>query len=210
MHTLYYAPGAASFAVHWLLIELNIPHNLEKLDFSSKQQKSPEYLALNPNGVVPTLVIDGKPLYETAALLLHLADSRPEAGFAPPPGTLQRGQYYQWMLHLANTLQPPFRLWWYPAEAAGEANSEAAKAMAEAKIHAVFTQLDAHLAANGPYMLGEKVSAVDFMLVMLMRWSRFMPKTALDYPALAHLAGLMKARTSWRMLCDTEGLTEWV
>ena len=209
MYTLYYAPGAASFAVHWLLLELNIPHTLEKLDFSSKQQKSPEYLALNPNGVVPTLVIDGKPLYEAAALLLHLADSRPEAGFAPPPGTLQRGEYYQWMLHLANTLQPPFRLWWYPSEAAGEAHAEAGKATAEARIHAVFSNLDAHLAKSGPYLLGESASAADFMLVMLMRWSRNMPKTALDYPALAKLAALMKARPSWKALYESEGLTEW-
>ena len=209
MYTLYYAPGAASFVVHWLLIDLGLPHELIKLDTAAKEHKSPEYLALNPAGVIPTLLIDGKPMCEAAAMAVLLADAKPEAGWIPPLNSAKRGEFYQWMFHLANTLQPPFRLWWYPAEAAGEAHAEAGKATAETKIHAVFANLDAHLAKSGPYLLGESVSAADFMLVMLMRWSRNMPKTALDYPHLAKLAGLMKARPSWKLLYDSEGLTEW-
>ena len=54
MHTLYYSPGAASLVVHWLMIELGIPHELRLLDFATKQQKSPEYLKLNPAGVGTT------------------------------------------------------------------------------------------------------------------------------------------------------------
>ena len=210
MYTLYYAPGAASFVVHWLLIDLGIPHQLVKLDIAAREHKSPEYLALNPNGVVPTLLIDGKPMCEAAAMAVLLAEAKPEAGLIPATGIAKRGAFYQWMFHLANTLQPPFRLWWYPAEAAGEAYAEAGKATAEAKIHTVFANLDTHLANNGPYLLGESVSAADFMLVMLMRWSRNMPKTALDYPHLAKLANLMKARPSWKALYESEGLTEWV
>lgn len=209
MYTLYFAPGAASLVVHWLLIDLDLPHELVKLDIGARQHKTPEYLALNPSGVVPTLLIDGKPMCEAAAMTMLLADAKPEAGLAPAVGSAKRGAYYQWMFHLANSLQPPFRLWWYPAEAAGEAHAEAGKATAEARIHAVFANLDAHLEKNGPYLLGEDVSAADFMLVMLMRWSRNMPKTALDYPHLARLAGLMKARPSWKALYAAEGLEEW-
>lgn len=209
MYKLYFAPGAASLVVHWLLIELDLPHELVKLDFASKEHKTPEYLALNPNGVVPTMLIDGKPMFEAAAMVMLLADVKPEAGLAPSVGSFDRGQYYQWMFHLANTLQPPFRMWWYPHEAAGEANSDAAKEAARIKIESVFANLDAHLAANGPYLLGEKLSAADFMLVMLMRWSRGMPKTALDYPHLAKLANLLRARPSWKALYAAEGLEEW-
>jgi glutathione S-transferase len=209
MYTLYYAPGAASLVVHWLLIDLGLPHELIKLDIAAREHKTPEYLALNPAGVVPTLLIDGKPMCEAAAMAVLLAEARPEAGLIPPLGSAKRGEFLQWMFHLANTLQPPFRLWWYPSEAAGEDHAEAGKATAEARIHAVFTNLDTHLTENGPYLLGENVSAADFMLVMLMRWSRNMPKTALDYPALARLATLMKARPSWKALYDSEGLTEW-
>src|SRR5262245_29514165 len=114
MYHLYYSPGAASMVVHWLLIELDVPHELRLVDTQAKQQKSPEYLAMNPNGLVPTLVVDGQPLYEAAALALHLADRHLEAGLAPAPGDARRGEYLQWMLHLANTLQSPLRLWWYP------------------------------------------------------------------------------------------------
>jgi glutathione S-transferase len=159
--------------------------------------------------VVPTLLIDGKPMCEAAAMALFLAEAKPESGLIPPAGSAKRSELLQWMFHLANTLQPPFRLWWYPSEAAGEAYAEAGKASAEARIHAVFSNLDAHLAKSGPYLLGESASAADFMLVMLMRWSRNMPKTALDYPALAKLAALMKARPSWKALYESEGLTEW-
>ena len=83
MYSLYYSPGAASLVVHWLLIELGVPHQLHKLDLQAGQQKRPEYLALNPNGVVPTLVIDGKPMHEAAAMLLWLADRHADAGLAP-------------------------------------------------------------------------------------------------------------------------------
>ena len=77
MYSLYYSPGAASFVVHWLLLELDAPHELKWLDLDSGEQKRPEYLALNPNGVVPTLVVDGKPHHEAAALLLYLAGDHP-------------------------------------------------------------------------------------------------------------------------------------
>ena len=68
MYTLYYAPGAASLVVHWLLIDLDLPHELIKLDIAARQHKTPAYLALNPSGVVPTLLIDGKPMCEAAAM----------------------------------------------------------------------------------------------------------------------------------------------
>jgi glutathione S-transferase len=209
MYSLYYAPGAASLVVHWLLIELGVPHDLHAVDIAGGQQKSPEYLALNPNGVVPTLIVDGKPMHEAAAMLLLLADRHADAGLAPAPGDARRGEYYQWMLHLANAVQPLFRLWWYPHEAAGPAHVDAALAQVQPRIEAAWNRLDAHLAAHGPYLLGDSVSAVDFYLVMLMRWSRKMPKEALAWPHLALLAQKLKARPSFKALYERESLSEW-
>lgn len=206
---LYYAPGSASFVVHWLLIELNAPHELIKVDLQSKEQKSAEYLKLNPNGVVPTLIIDGKAVYESPALVMHLADLYPEAGLAPAIGTLERAQYYQWMFNLVNPLQSAMRHWWYPAEASGEANAEAAQLAVRERVEKCWDRLDAHLAANGPYLLGDKISAADFMLTMLMRWTRNMPKPGTDWPHLNALAMKMKARPSFNTLYEREGLTEW-
>jgi len=209
MHTLYYSPGAASMVVHWLLIELGVPHALELVDTSTGAQKAPGYLALNPNGVVPTLVVDGRPMFEAAALLMTLADRHPKTGLAPALGSPLRAQYHQWMFHLANAVQPLFRLWWYPHEPAGEEQADAVRARTAPRIEAAWSRLDAHLAANGPFLLGEAVSAADFYLTMLMRWSRNMPKPATEWPHLAALAERMKARPSFRELYQREGLTEW-
>ncbi|WP_279303990.1 glutathione S-transferase family protein [Cognatiluteimonas telluris] len=206
---LYYAPGAASMLVHWLLIELDVPHQLQRVDTAAGAQKTPEYLALNPNGVVPTLVTGGTPMYEAAALAMTLADRHPQAGLAPAPGSALRPQYTQWMFHLANAVQPLFRLWWYPQEAAGAAQADAVLAHTAPRIEAAWSRIDAQLAARGPYLLGEEVSTPDFYLTMLMRWSRAMPRPATDWPALAQLAQAMRARPSFRTLYQREGLEEW-
>ena len=210
MHTLYYAPGAASMAVHWLLIELGLPHQLRLVDLAAREQKRPEYLALNPNGVVPTLLIDGQPFTEAGALLMNLADAHPAAGMAPAPGDPQRATYHQWMMHLANAVQPLFRQWWYPAEVAGEANAATVQAHVAPLIEAAWQRIDAHLASAGPYLLGERVSAADFYLTMLMRWSRSMPRPAHEWTHLGALAARMKARPSFKTLYAREGLDEWL
>ena len=209
MYTLYYSPGAASLVVHWLLIETGARHELHRLDLQAGEHKRPEYLALNPNGVVPTLLVHGEPLTEAAALVLYLADAHPSFGLAPEPGTSDRGRYYQWLLYLANTLQPAFRTWFYPAEAAGEANVDAARAMARQRIEACWDRIEVHLAKRGPYLLGAAAGAADFHLTMLMRWSRNMPRPATHWPQLEALAQRMKARPSFRTLYEREGLTEW-
>ena len=209
MMTLYYSPGAASLVVHWLLIELGEPHELRLLDFDKREQKSPEYLRLNPSGVVPTLLADGAPMTEAAAIVMHLADTHPSAGLAPALGTLERARYHQWLFYMANMLQPCFRAWYYPDEPAGAAAVDAVKARAAQRAAACFDTLDAHLAAHGPYLLGERMSAADFQLTMLMRWSRNLPRTALDWPHLRALAERMRARPSFRALYAAEGLSEW-
>jgi len=210
MIELYYSPSTASMVVHWLLIELDIPHTLRRLDLDKREHKAPEYLAINPAGVVPALAIDGHAILESPAIAMHLADAYPAASLAPPPGTLQRARYYQWFFFMANTLQPAYRAWFYPTEPAGEANSEASKAMARERIETAWQRVDTHLVAMGPYLLGERLSAADFMLTMLMRWSRNMPKPAHSWPALAKHAAMMKARPSFKEVYAREGLSDWV
>ncbi len=209
MYVLYYSPGAASLAVHWLLIELGVPFEARRLDIDAQEHKRPEYLALNPNGLVPTLLIDGKPVFESAALLTLLAERHPEAKLSPPPGAAERTTYVQWMFHLSNTLQPAFRDWFYPEGAAGPANVEAAKATVRPQIEAAWDRIEAHLASSGPWMCGASFSALDFLATMLMRWSRNMPRPATTWPEIAAYVARMKARPSFRELYAREGLTEW-
>lgn len=209
MHRLYYAPGAASLLVHWLLIELDVPHELALVDTAARQQKSAEYLALNPNGVVPTLVLDGTPHYEAAALAMLLAERDPQARLAPAAGDPRRGEYLQWMFNLANMVQPLFRQWWYPHEPAGDAHAEDVREHCAERIEAQWDRIDAHLATRGPHLLGAALSAADFYLVMLMRWSRNMSRPATEWPQLLALAERLKARPSFATLYAREGLTEW-
>jgi glutathione S-transferase len=209
MTTLYYSPSTASLVVHWLLIELGVPHTLHKLDFDNRDHKSAGYLKLNPAGVVPTIVVDGRPITESAAIVLHLADTHPEAGLAPAVGSIERASYYQWMFFLANTLQPAYRAWFYPTEPAGADNVDAAKEEARQRIEGAWARVNDHLQANGPFLLGAKLSAVDFMMTMLMRWSRNMPKPAHTWPALAAHAAIMKARPAFKETYAREGLSDW-
>ena len=210
MNRLYYAPGAASMLVHWLLIELDVPHELVRVDTAAREQKSVEYLALNPNGVVPTLVLDGTPHYEAAALAVLLTERHPKVKLAPLPGEPMRENYLQWMFNLANMVQPLFRQWWYPQEPAGQSHADAVSAHCAPRIEAEWDRIDTHLAENGPFLLGNDVSVADFYLTMLMRWSRNMPRPATDWPHLAALARHTKARPSFVILYEREGLTEWL
>jgi glutathione S-transferase len=210
MYTLYYSPGAASMLVHLALLETGAAHELRLVDTSAGQQRSPEYLKLNPNGLVPTLLVDGKPYFEAAAALMTIADRHPAAGLAPDRDAGLRPAWNQWILHLANTVQPAFRLWFYPTDLVdAEPLQAAVKDGARRTIETAWTRLDRHLGANGPYLLGAAFSAPDLMLVMLMRWSRNMPKPATEWPALRDFATRMKARPSWKRLYQVEGLTEW-
>ena len=209
MYTLYFMPGSAALSVHWMLIELGVPHELRRVNGEAGEHKQPAYLKLNPNGVVPTLLVDGVPMYESAALVLLLAARHPAAGLAPPPGTPAEMFYLQWMLHLANTLQPAYRSWFYPDEPAGAEHAEVVKERARGRIEAAWDRLDAHLAAHGPWITGAKLSAVDFMAAMLARWSRDMPRPATEWPAIARFVKAMQSRPSFAELNRTEGLTEW-
>ncbi|KAA8992554.1 glutathione S-transferase family protein [Stenotrophomonas cyclobalanopsidis] len=208
--TLYGSVSTASMVVHWLLIELEIEHDLVLLDFEKREHKSAEYLALNPAGVVPTLMIDGQVLTEAPAIALYLADRHPEAALLPALGDPARGVAYRWMFWCANTVQPAYRAWFYPHEAAGEANAEATREMARQRLEAAWQQLAEHLQAQGPYVLGEAPSVVDFMLVMLMRWSRNMPTPTDNLPVLKIYAQRMKARPSFAETCRREGITDWL
>lgn len=208
-YTLHYSPSTASLAVHWMLLEIGAPFELVRVDFDAKEQKSAAYLRLNPTGLVPTLIVDGKPFGECAALLMLLAERHPDKSFAPLSGTPERAAYFQWMFYLANTLQPAFRAWFYPDEPAGEARIEEAKAHARAKIEACFDRIDAHL-ARSPFLAGTSLSGADFLLTMLTRWSRNMPRPATSWPHLAKYVSERRAMPMLREVHRREELTDWI
>lgn len=210
MYALYYSPGSAAMVVHQSLIETGAPFELRTVDLAAREHKTPEYLKLNPNGVVPTLLLEDRPYFECSAMLLLLAERHPEAKLAPPVGSPLRPAYVQWMFHIANSIQPSFREWFNPKDFdASEAEAETVKAVAWRRIEASWNRVSAHLTANGPYMLGDTPSTCDFYVTMLMRWSRGMPKPATQWPALNALATHIKARPSWKRMCEEQKLPDW-
>ena len=209
MYTLYYSPGTASMVVHLALLEIGAPYRLELVDLGAGGQREPAYLKLSPHGVVPTLIIDGKPVVESAALLMALADRHPGAGLAPTPGSPARAEWYQWVVYFSNALAATYRLWFYPSDLGSEQHTPQLRDALRGKIESAWDRIDAHLADGGPYVLGREFSGADLLLTMLMRWSRKMPRPATEWPALRNLADLIRARPSWKGLYELEGLTEW-
>jgi glutathione S-transferase len=176
MITLHYYPSNASFAPHVLLHEIGAPFELAFVDRTNDAHKSPAYLALNPNGSIPVLVDGDLVLYETAAILMHLADTHPAAQLAPALATPERAQFYKWMLWLSNTMQATLMQYFYPERWVDEGNVAGAaqvQAHAEAKVAGCLEQLDAQLARQGgPWLLGPAYSAGDPLAFMLCRWTR--------------------------------------
>jgi len=209
MYTLYYSPGTASMVVHLALLEIGAKHQLKLVDFANKQQKDPAYLALNPNGVVPTLILNDQAYIESAAVLMMLAERHPEAGLAPAPGSVEHDLWRQWIVYLSNDLQSTYRFWFYPEDLGSVEHPEPVRQALQHKIEHIFSHLDAHLSQHGPYLLGSQFSAADLLLGMLMRWSRNMPKPATEWTALNKLTQLVTTRPSWKKMHTIEALTIW-
>lgn len=109
MLTLYFAPGSSSMAPHIALHEIGAEFEARPLSFARKENRSPDYLALNPEGKVPTLVIDGRPLTEVAGILVYLAKRFPEAILLPADDIEAEAQAISWMSFIAATVHPARR-----------------------------------------------------------------------------------------------------
>jgi glutathione S-transferase len=107
--TLYYAPGSSSMAPHIALHEVGAEFEAKPLSFASKQTRTPEFLAINPLGQVPTLVIDGRALTEVGGILFYLACRFPGAGLLPHGDVEAQAHVVSWISYLASTVHPARR-----------------------------------------------------------------------------------------------------
>jgi glutathione S-transferase len=210
MIELHYFPGNASMTPHLVLEELGVPFELKLVDRANNAHKSPDYLKLNPNGLIPVLIDGDLVLYETAAIVLHLVDAFAERGLAPPPGTTERAHFTKWLIWLAASLQSQMPFYFYtdrylaPGNAGGIAELKAA---ITAKIDSLIDQLDDQLASHGgPWLLGERFSALDPYTLMLCRWTRSAPRPARTLPHLGPYLERMLARPATQRVFAREGL----
>lgn len=210
MYQLHYFPANANAAPHMVLEEIGIEYDLALVDRTRNAQNSREYLKINPNGRIPTLVDGNLIISEAAAIVLHLVDRHADAGLAPQVGTPERARFYQWLTFLTNSLQEELMIWQYPDRLAGSDASAAAvvKGGAEARANKFLDVIEDHLGAHGPLFLGDRLSALDFYLVMLSRWARPMARPPRQRPNVAKLLDRMTALPSVRRAYEREGITD--
>ena len=208
-YLLYYAPGAASLAVHWMLVELGVTFQADRLDLTAGEQRSSAYLQLNPAGRVPTLVIDGRPHTESAALLMLLAERHPGAMLSPTVGDVGRGKWLETMVYLANTLSSGMRDWFYAEQDGDPGDANGVRRLALRRIESTWDRLNAMLDDGRPHLLGSGLTTVDMLAIMYMRWARNMPRPATTWDKIGPYVTRLRARPAFREVCRREELTDW-
>ena len=204
--TLYYSPGACSLAPHIVLEELGVPHEAVRISTADGQQRSPEYLKINPRARVPALVVDGKVLVENVAILSFLGGGFPARGLWPRT-TWDQAQALSLMSWLADTVHPSFAHLYRPERyVEGPACVDAVKAKGRETFGDCLREID-RLVAGKRWAVGGRFSVVDAYLLVFYRWGN---RNAFHVKDLAHYTALVErvlARPAVRRVMAGEGIT---
>ena len=115
MYELYWSPATGAFVVEAVLEELGLAYERVSTITGQGEHRRPEYVAMNPLQQIPSLRLpDGTVMTETAAIVMHLCDCRPEAGLLPEPGTSERARAYRWLVLLAVNFYEADLRFYYP------------------------------------------------------------------------------------------------
>lgn len=181
---LYYAPMSTAVVTHAALEELGIPYEKVKVDFQVDTKK-PEFLKLNPNGLVPVIVHDGTPIFESAAIAIYLGETfGVEKGLFPAPGP-RRAEALKWIVWANVSLGGAIARHQFasservPAE---QHNAKAAEAGA-AEIARMFGVLDGALAGRS-YLVGDAFTLTDGHVAGFVSYAGFIGFDTKKYPNL--------------------------
>ncbi|MBC5763663.1 glutathione S-transferase family protein [Ramlibacter albus] len=192
---LYYAPGACSFVPHVLLELSGAPFEPVLVKLHKGEQRTPEYLAINPRGQVPVLADGGENINQIVAIVCYLDAKFPQHGFLPRDG-LARAKGMELLCWMNNTVHPTFTHVFRPSTFAGEEAAQAdVKAFNARRYAGLLGELDAIVAgaaAKGQaWLTGDKPGAVDAYALTLCRWSGFAGLDPTTFTALwAHVQKL--------------------
>ncbi len=197
-YKLYGRHTAGSLAPQIVLEELKAPYEIVWVGRAAADVEA--FRRINPAGKIPALVLpDGTTMFESAAILIHLATAHPGASLAPPVGTSAYARFLQWMVFLsANVYEADLR-WYYPERysTAGPAAAEAIKNQAAADYERHLTVIHQSLS---PYVLGAEFSAADPYLHMLVGWApNDLNSLYSRLPKLARHAELLRQRPATRV-----------
>jgi glutathione S-transferase len=170
MYKFYYAQGTCALASHIALEEAGAPYTAERLDFKTNQQNSPEYLAINPKGRVPTLVTDRGILTETPAILAFIAQSFPQARLAPFEDAFALAQVQAFNSYLCSTVHVAHahKLRGY-RWAAEESSFTDMKRMVPKSVGACFALIERSM-LRAPWVMGERYTICDPYLFTVGQW----------------------------------------
>jgi glutathione S-transferase len=199
--TLYYAPQSNGVRIYASLEELGVPHEKVKIDLRAGDQKKPEFLALNPNGKVPTIVLDGTPMFESVAIQIALGERYGvEKGLWPALGSPEHLSALTWIVwgqvalgtavsrYMQNTSD------YFPKELHHAGQAEAALK----ETHTLHAILDAHLATHA-YLAGERFTLADLDLASVLGWAVHASKISLAAcPKVAAWLGTVSQRPGMR------------
>jgi glutathione S-transferase len=173
--TYYYAPMSTAVRTTWAIEELGVPCERVKVDIQKKETKAEAFLKLNPNGVVPLLVVDGLPIFESTAILIHLGETYGvDKGLYPPPG-LKRAEALRWIIWANAGFFDAASRWgrntssYIPAE---QHNAKAAE-VAKNDLGAAMKILDEALAGKS-YLVDDEFSLADLAVSSYLGWLTFM------------------------------------
>ena len=195
MYILYGGDFTRSALVQWVLEEGAIDCEFRTVDILRGEHRSPEFLAMNPAGLVPVLVTpEGDLLTEVAALMIYLADRHRLTELAPAPDDPLRGRFLSSVFYIASDIQPEMKRFHFPHRYSlrrqdNAAVQEAAKSLILTRLEVV----EARLENGGPWLLGDRFSLADFYLSF---WIAYLDRQAVRsrLPAVARLYDLTRAR----------------
>jgi glutathione S-transferase len=210
MYELHYAPDNASLILRLVMEATGLPYRAILVDHSRRQQDSAAYRALNPTGLIPTLVTPQGPISETAACLLWLSETHPEPGLAPQAGQPMRTAYLKWLFFLSNTVHADLRQMFYPDQYVPAQAIPEHESLLVARMIRHFTLLDA-AAAQTPALFAAP-SVLGYYTATLMRWPMLYPKAAArwfkitDFPALLKMSLALESLPATHRAAMAEGL----
>lgn len=199
--TLYYAAGTCAQAVLIALYEADAQFTLKTLSFASNEQRSLDYLAINPKGRVPALVTERGVLTETPALLLYVAQSYPEAALAPLSDPFALAQMQEFNAYLASTVHIAHA---HRPRASRWADDEAAQASMRAKVpqnmRECFAVIEQHYLGDKTWIMGEQFTVADGYLYTLASWLKGDGVDIAEFPRVAAHFKRVEARASVQKL----------
>lgn len=152
------------------LEEAGAAHHLVRVDFAAGQQRTPEYLAINPKGRVPALVTPQGTLTETPALLAYVAQSYPAAQLAPTDayGFARLQEFHSYLastVHIAHAHRPRASRWADEPDAQAAMQRKVAQNMTDC-----FNLIETHYLGDGPWVMGEQYTVADGYLFTIGTW----------------------------------------